>query len=191
MVNGRILSLALTAFAALAASSAASYDDPTPRFQREGNAFSCHMNTPDYRTSEAEDRDVCLRIGPFHTGTTRAEIETLLGSPVKTAQTNSGDFFAYRLQSNASGEMTTYLVASYSAEGKATSLQLTGAPWDGAWPFCGITLGTPEARVVERMGEPLQIDVSDDPGAKQWSYSPWTFSFEIKNGVVSSIRIAQ
>jgi hypothetical protein len=99
--------------------------------------------------------------------------------------------FAYRLQSDAAGVMNTYAVFVYGDDGRADSVQVTGVPWPGAWTFAGLTLGALQATVANRLGAPMQTQKTGDAGTVQWNYGPWTFSFEIKDGVVSSIRIAK
>jgi len=94
----------------------------------------------------------------------------------------------YALQ-RANGKMTSYAVLTYAGDGRADSIQITGAPSNG-WQFCGLSLGSPQGAIASRLEPALQTETSDDPGATAWSYNPWTFSFEVKAGVVSSIRVA-
>jgi hypothetical protein len=120
----------------------------------------------------------------------RSDAEALLGKPVASVPVGTREAFAYHLQSDATGRMNTYVVFTYDNDGHTDSVQLTGAPWPSAWQFAGLTLGVAQTVVTERLGAPVQTQKSDDPGATQWSYGPWTFSFEVKDGAVSSIRIA-
>jgi hypothetical protein len=166
--------------------------DPKPYFQRVGGGFACIESKADYELSKVEDREVCLRFGPLFSRMKRSALEGDLGTPVATQKAPDGaDAFAYRLAQDSTGLMTTYVVATYAPDERATSLQLTGAPWTGDWRFCGIALGTPQEAVVARLGEPLQRKPSDQPGTVEWSYRPWSFSFEIHDGVVTSIRFGE
>lgn len=56
--------------------------------------------------------------------------------------------------------------------------------------FAGIHLGSSAEQVRKRFGEPLRLLEGSTPGGEMWSYLPWTFSFEIANGKVTSIRIS-
>jgi hypothetical protein len=169
----------------------AEFSDPLPRYERAGNGFGCHTDKADFEKGEKEKRDVCLRIGPLFVGMTRTNAEALLGKPVDSVPAGARQAFAYSLQTDGTGLMVTYAVLTYRDDGRADSLQLTGQSWKGDWQFCGLTLGSSEAATVTRLGSPLQTEKSDQPGTVQWNYSPWTFSFEITAGAVSSVRIAE
>jgi hypothetical protein len=170
---------------------AADFSDPMPRYERAGAGFGCHMSKQDLAQSQAEQRDVCLHIGPLFVGMKRGDAEMLLGIPVASVPAGAREAFAYRLQSDTTGRMNTYAVLTYGDDGRADSVQVTGTPWPAAWTFAGVTLGTAQTAVTERLGAPMQTQKADDAGVVQWNYSPWTFSFEIKDGAVSSIRIAK
>ena len=185
----RAIFAAILFFASLPARSA-DFSDPIPRYERAGAGFACRMSKQDFTQAETEKRDVCLHIGPLFIGMKRTDAEGLLGKPVASVPVGAREALAYRLQDDATGHMNTYVVFTYDTDSRADSVQLTGAPWPGAWQFTGLTLGAAQAAVTARLGSPIQTQKSDDPGAAQWSYSPWTFSFEVKDGVVSSIRIA-
>jgi hypothetical protein len=44
--------------------------------------------------------------------------------------------------------------------------------------------------LLKYFGPALQLNTDKQKGLELWSYSPWTFSFEIKDNRVFSIRIA-
>ena len=169
---------------------AADFSDPLPRYEPAGGGFACVTRKEDFEKAEAERRDACLRIGPLFVGMPRSDAEAILGKPVVSKPAADRQAFAYSLQSDASGNMTTYAVLIYGADGRAESVQVTGAPWSGNWQFAGLMLGTARDAVVARLGAPKQTEKTEDPDTVQWNYSPWTFSFEIKADVVTSIRIA-
>lgn len=193
MGTGTVARRFLPLFFLLGSSSAAyaaEFSDPRPHYVPAGGGFACTMSKEEFEQGQAQKRDVCLRIGPLYVGMTRADAETILGKPVTNMPANGREAFAYHLQSDAAGNMITYAFAVYDDNARALSVQLTGAPWSGNWPFAGLTLGSAEEAVAARLGTPKQTRKSEDEGAVHWSYLPWTFSFEIKAGVVSSIRIA-
>jgi hypothetical protein len=170
---------------------AAGPDDPLPHYLRAGHDFPCEETNADFKRGETEKRDVCLNMGPLYVGMPRDKAEALLGQPITSVRVGGRKAYAYRLQDDATGLMTTYVVMTYDSDGKADSVQLTGLPWNGNWQFCGLTLGTSEAALTSRLGEAFSTKASDDPSAVQWSYLPWTFSFEVKAGVISSIRLTR
>jgi hypothetical protein len=171
--------------------SSADFADPLPRYERAGNGFGCHMDKADFQKGEKEKRDVCLRIGILFAGMARSDAEALLGKPVESMPSGARQAFAYSLQTDNTGLMVTYAVLTYQDDGRADSIQLTGQPWKGGWQFCGLTLGSSEAAATARLGSPLQTEKTDQPNTLQWNYSPWTFSFEVSAGAVTSIRIAE
>jgi hypothetical protein len=189
-MSNRFFAAACACLAAMPA-EAADFSDPLPRYERAGNGFACHTDGTDFRNGEKEERDACLRIGPLFVGMLRADAEALLGKPAATALAGKRQAFAYPLQRETSGLMVTYAVLTYRDDGRADSVQLTGKPWKGNWQFCGLTLGSSQAAVTARLGAQLQTEKSDLPDTLQWSYSPWTFSFEVTAGIVSSIRLAE
>lgn len=166
------------------------YSDPMPRYERNGGGFSCRMSAQDFEKSEAAQRDVCMRVGPLSILMNREEVEKVLGAPTTRQKLGDREAFMYALQSDDTRLVVTYVVLTYGAAGRVQSIQLTGNLWAGAWKFCGLTLGDSSEALKGRLGPPKQVETSDDPGAEQWSYRPWEFSFEVKQDRISSIRVA-
>ena len=177
------------AFGAFASADAADFNDPLPRYERAGGAFGCRTSKEDFEKSQTEKRDVCLKIVLLFVSLSRSDVESVLGKPMDNVNVGPSTF-AYLLQRDSNGKLATYAVVTYATDDRADSIQITGAPWSGNWQFSGIALGAAQEAVVSRLGEPLQTGKSDDPGSMEWTYKPWTFSFEVKSGVVSSIRIS-
>ncbi len=170
-------------------SLSASAQDGGPHYIRGGAGFGCSMSKADHDLSVAEKRDPCAHIGPLYVGMPREKVEAVLGKPTTLAKSGGVDYFAWPL---APGQPApTYAAISFNPDGRARTVQVTGTAWPAAWQFNGITLGSTEADVRARLGEPLKLKPSGDPGAVEWAYDPWTFSLEVKGGVVSSIRVAE
>jgi len=167
---------------------------PIPYFQRAGGAFACTTNREllEWRQSLGDvSFDLpCMRFGPVFVGMMRDEVATLFVMPNLDGVTNGRDFEVFGLAIDDAGIATTYLVVTYHDSGRVGALQLTGQPWPDAWQFSGITLGSSEDAVRMQFGEPLQSSPSEEPGTVQWSYEPWLFSFEIADGRVTSVRVA-
>jgi hypothetical protein len=161
--------------------------------ERAGAGFSCETTKAqlDWAQKYGVSADAqCGRIGPLWLMMSRADAEKLLGSPVDKKTIEGKDYFVYSLQGDASGQMTTYAVLSYDTAGSASTLQVTGEPWSGAWSFADIKLGDSDKVVIDRVGEAHGVSPSDEADTVVWNYLPWTFSFEVKNRRVSSMRVA-
>jgi hypothetical protein len=164
--------------------------DPMPRYLRGANSFGCETDAESFRVAQAEQRDPCLRIGPLHVGMSRADAEGVLGNPATSVPFGTRQAYAYTLATDGSGIAPTYAVMTYDEKDRADSVQITGLAFPRNWSFSGIALGTSEAALETRLGKPFETRESEDPGAMHWGYLPWTFSFEVKAGIVSSIRLA-
>ncbi len=171
--------------------------DPLPHFMRAGAGFGCVMTAADHeRMKERGDISVdipCQRIGPLFVEMPRARNagKSLWLTGCKSPNIPAGAAYkVYGLKSNESGALVTYVVVTYADNNLVDTIQVTGAPWSANWKFSGIGLGDTQDALLARFGEPKQKRTSDDPGAEVWSYLPWVFSFEVKNGVVSSIKVA-
>lgn len=173
------------------AAHAADFPDPLPHYVRAGGSFACVTDKADLEKGQKENRDVCLTIGPLFVGMARTDAETVLGKPVTSVPVGARQAFAYSLQKDEAGRMVTYAVLTYGNDGRADTVQVTGKPWPGQWQFSGLSLGTSETAATARMGAPLSTQKSDQPGTVQWDYRPWTFSFEVTAGAITSIRLAQ
>jgi hypothetical protein len=45
--------------------------------------------------------------------------------------------------------------------------------------------------LMQFFGQPNHIEPSGEKGTELWTYNPWPFSFEVRDGHVSSIRIRE
>jgi hypothetical protein len=54
-----------------------------------------------------------------------------------------------------------------------------------------IDLGVPADTLVHFFGQPTRFEPSEEKGTELWTYNPWPFSFEVRDGHVSSIRIRE
>ncbi len=85
----------------------------------------------------------------------------------------------------------TYLVAVLDAGGAVQALQLTGKPSDStsALHFSSITLGMPKEKVADILGYPSSVGDVPEIHGRLWSYAPFPFTIEFKDGGVYSVRI--
>ena len=164
-----------------------------PHLTREGWGFSCHLNK---EQSERLEKDTtspdaaCGQVGPLWLGMSRADAEKILGSSTIEKSLGSSILYVYSLQMDETAHMITYVVIGYDSERRVGSIQLTGTPWPGAWTFADIKLGDPGKVVISRLGHPHEISLSRG-GTTIWDYLPWTFSFELKGSVVSSVWVSE
>lgn len=157
---------------------------------RQDNQFVC-TTTPTRRLSPDEIATLlgraCLRMGPLAVGDEAKLIEPLLGKPVRTlAQPNDATALVFYL--DQPGRLP-YLAATVR-QGRIVALQVSGPGGAERFSFNQIGLGATTDTLLQRFGRPLQSGPSGLKDTELWSYRPWTFSFEVNGGRVTSIRIA-
>jgi hypothetical protein len=164
-----------------------------PKLMREGWGFSCRLNkeqSADTQRLGLSADAACGQVGPLWLGMDRASAEKVLGPPTTARNFGSSIFYVYSLQVDETKQMITNAVIAFDSKDRVSSIQITGVPWSGAWTFADIKLGDTGKAVVARLGEPHGISLSGATSTLVWDYLPWTFSFEIKGTIVSSIRVA-
>jgi hypothetical protein len=57
--------------------------------------------------------------------------------------------------------------------------------------FSHVDLGATIDTLVQYFGQPNHLEPSGEKDTDLWAYRPWPFSFEVKGGRVTSIRIAE
>lgn len=154
-------------------------------FHRAGAGFACSLPSPP-PPNDSGYRP-CLHLGRLAIGSEATLADTLLGPPNQSQpQPNGiithGYFFRPARESS-------YLVAS-ALNGRIVTLQLTGREPAPGYSFNGVGLGATSVQLQERLGPPISVVATQMAGTELWSYAPWTFSFEVTAGTVTSIRIA-
>jgi hypothetical protein len=166
----------------------------TPQHTKDDWGSACSQSKQPFTADEKSLTSpiaACGQIGPLQLGMSRADAEKILGSPTTAESFGNKVFYVYSLQMDETAHMITYAVIGYDSERRVGSIQLAGTPWPGAWSFADIKLGDPGKAVISRLGNPHGISPSRQEGALIWDYLPWTFSFEIKGSLVSSIRVSE
>jgi hypothetical protein len=190
----RAIRLALCAAVLPLWAAAEPLQNNSPRLTREGWGFSCHLSKErsDRHESDRTAPDAaCGQIGPLSLGMRRADAEKILGSSTSGESFGNRILYVYSLQTDEAAHMTTSVVIGYDSEQRIGSIRLAGSPWPGAWTFADIRLGDPGKTVISRLGIPHGVSPSREEGTLIWDYLPWTFSFGIRNSVVSSIRVSE
>jgi hypothetical protein len=159
---------------------------------RQGNNFTCRTKpTPATKLSRdeilAQITHACLRMGPLAVGDEAKLIEPMLGKPARTlARPNDTTALVFFL--GQSGNLPYHVVTVQ--QDRIVALQISGSEGAERFSFNQIGLGTTSGALLERFGRPLQSGPSGSKDTELWSYNPWTFSFEVTGGRVTSIRIA-
>lgn len=176
------------AVAALTMSAVRAAGEPAPyEFRRAGAGLACIL--PDGPDEPAGMRG-CLRVGPLRIGMSLFDVSRELGTPDRVVERDGVTLRVYAIPLRLrEGESLPYWVVGFR-DGTVTSIQLTGEQDGVDVAFSSIRLGDPKVRVVEILGEPHMTRDVDDVDAEFWGYAPFPISFEIKNGRVYSIRIA-
>ncbi|WP_157100647.1 hypothetical protein [Rhodoplanes sp. Z2-YC6860] len=128
----------------------------------------------------------CLRLGPFVIGGDARTLVSALGPPHQTRTLAKGAqapmwFLGER-------EHYPYLVAIL-LKGRIVALQVTGEAPVKDYGFNHVNLGDSTQTLEGHFGPAFEIGKSELADTDLWTYSPWPFSFEVKAGRVTSIRI--
>jgi hypothetical protein len=75
------------------------------------------------------------------------------------------------------------------AANQVVALQVTGHAAATGYGFNHIDLGMPMETLLHEFGQPGHVGPSEEKGTELWTYGPWPFSFEVRDGHISSIRI--
>lgn len=111
-----------------------------------------------------------------------------LGAPYRTiAQPNEASALVYLLDQT---ERPPYFAATVRKD-RIVALQVTGPASPKAYEFNHIKLGDDTTTLAQYFGAAYQVGPSGEAGTDLWSYPTWPFSFEVKDGHVTSIRISE
>ena len=83
-----------------------------------------------------------------------------------------------------------YLVATVSKQ-RIVALQVTGPSAAKEYGFNHVELGATTDTLVSYFGQPNHVEPTELKDTELWNYPPWPFSFEVKGGHVTSIRISE
>jgi hypothetical protein len=130
--------------------------------------------------------NACLYMGPFGIGRDAKTVAAALGPPHRTLpQPNEAMANLYFLEA---ADRMPYLIVT-TRKDKIIALQVSGAATSKDYTFNHIKLGDDTATLVKYFGAARQVSPSAIKDTEQWSYGPWPFSFEVKGGRVTSVRI--
>ena len=134
----------------------------------------------------------CLHIGDVSVGHARQTVEGMLGQPYGAPVRQEGDLtvllYLLKAADPSQGKEPFYAITYKGII--ASEVQLSGPASTPPVGFAGIKLGDPASTVTARVGQPARREPVPANGADLWIYDPHLISFELSNGVVSSIKIA-
>lgn len=157
---------------------------------RVGESFACRVGSVKELSQEQLKSDIlaraCLHLGPFTIGDGAQVLIKALGPPHRTlAQPKGAKASIYFLEQ---ADHYPYLVATVS-KNRIIALQVTGPAAAKDYSFNHIDLGATTDTLVQYFGQPNHLEPSEEKDTELWAYRPWPFSFEVRNGHISSIRI--
>jgi hypothetical protein len=142
---------------------------------------------PDKHNPEEMTR-ACLHMGLFRVGNAAEKVKSVLGEPHKTLPQPKGvTAWLYFLDRPA---QFPYLAVGVLQD-RVVWLQTSGpAPAASRdYSFNHIDLGADADTVLKYFGPDMGKRPSGIKDTDLWTYGPWPFSFEVKDGHVTSIRI--
>jgi len=174
------------------ANSATKATDLRGEWLRNGPGFACKVAAgrklpPELLTPEVLAR-ACQHIGPFVIGQDAKAVKAALGEPHRTlAGSNGQTQWIYFLGQR---DHYPYLVVTTLNE-RIAVLQVTGPSAAQGYGFNRIDLGATSDALVAVFGQPNHVEPSELKDTELWAYGVWPFSFEVKAGHVTSIRISE
>src|SRR5690349_22649892 len=168
----------------------AKFRDLQGEWRRAGAGFACVVG-PTNRLAPGEIKPellsrACLHMGPFVVGDDAQRLTTTIGKPYKTLpQPNGATAWVYFLE--GAGQYP-YLVATVS-KNRIIALQVAGPAAAKGYTYNHIDLGAATETLVQYFGQPNYVEPSEEKETELWAYRPWPFSFEVRGGHVTSIRI--
>lgn len=136
-------------------------------------------------THEREDYLNCLNFKMFSIESSQREIEQLFGKPFNILEHVEKTYHVYVLEDVENSE--AYVAMNYE-NGSVFSMQITGLYTLEDLSFSSIRLGDYYTMVLSRLGEPSKREKIDN-NIQLWDYAPFSFSFEIRNNLVYSIKL--
>jgi hypothetical protein len=165
-------------------------DELRGEWQRAGSGFACQVHSqkkltpgPDMAVALAR---ACQRMGPLGIGGDARTLKARLGEPFRSLpQPNDATAFVYFVETPG---QHPYLVVTVHKD-RIVALQITGSAAAKAYSFNGLNLGDSTETLLARFGPPEGRQPSSLKDTEVWGYGPWPFTFEVKGGRVTSIRI--
>jgi hypothetical protein len=176
--------------AGAAADNAGKLRDIHGEWERAGAGFACKVGPTARIAAQAIKPELltraCLHLGPFVVGDDAQVLKTAFGAPPRTlSQPNGAIAWVYFLEKP---EQYPYLVAVIS-KNRIFALQVTGPSAAKGYTYNHIDLGATTDTLVQYFGQPSHFEPSEEKDTELWTYGPQPFSFEVRGGHVSSIRI--
>lgn len=144
------------------------------------NTNICISDNPDNNNNH------CLNFGAISVNSTINEIEYKFGKPFDVLSRGTSVIRVYLLRTLEDGS-TPYLAVELKND-SIKSIQITGDGTIENLSFSSISLGDYYTFVEQKLGKPTEIGYINEE-TKHWAYTPFTFSFEIKNNFVYSIKL--
>jgi hypothetical protein len=159
---------------------------------RSGPTFVCKVS-PGRQLPEPVDPNIlahaCQHMGPLKIGDPARNLPFEMGGPPHRTRTlqDGQQALLYFLEKH---EQYPYLVVTVSKD-RIVALQITGTAAAKKFSFNGVNLGDTTDALAQRFGPARQLGPSSLKDTDLWSYSPFAFSFEVKDRRVISIRISE
>jgi hypothetical protein len=167
------------------------FADLRGEWRRAGAGFACAVKAPEKLEPNSALPEIlaraCSFLGPLALGDDAQAVTKALGAPHRSLpQPNGATASIYFLEQVG---QYPYFVATVS-KNRIVVLQVTGPVAAKGFSFNHVDLGATTDTLVQYFGQPNHLGPSGEKDTDLWTYNPWPFSFEVKGGHVTSIRIA-
>jgi hypothetical protein len=159
-------------------------------WHRVGPGFACQVVSKQRLAPEAIKPETlaraCQHMGSLAIGGDASALKAIATAPHDTQpQAKGATAQVYFLDGPG---RYPYLVATVLRD-RIVALQVTGTAGSKGFSFNHVDLGASAETLTQYFGPAGNIRPSGIPDTYLWTYSPWPFSFEVKDGQVTSIRI--
>jgi len=134
---------------------------------------------------EREDYLNCLNFNIFSIDSPLKEVERIFGKPFNIVEHLEKNYRIYVLDDV---ENTEAYLAINQEQGEIQSMQMTGLYTLEDLSFSSIRLGDYYTMVVQRLGAPSKKERIDEQ-TELWDYAPFSFSLEMRNDKVYSVKL--
>jgi hypothetical protein len=129
----------------------------------------------------------CLRVGAIAIGASADQVEAVLGAPFnKKADEKGSETRYYSLEPG--NPPPSYFIVAYE-NSKVAAVQVTGVQPKPGFAFSTVQVGDDASKIISVLGNPSQQVCERELKMEIWAYTPFPFSFGIRNHKIVLFKV--